>query len=103
MGASLNLTVRASVDSKEFIKHFSIVEMCAKHDVSYPKETLEFFDGAIDDGPLDDYDPEYVVERLSDGAEMKVITKRDFHDNKITLNVKDIPKGADKIIVQLSY
>lgn len=100
MGVSLNLTVRASVDSKEFKKHFSIVKMCAEHGVSYPKETLEFFEESIDGESIDEYDPEYVIERLSDGIEMKVVTKTDYNNSKITLNVKDIPEGADKIIVE---
>ena len=100
---SYNIHVKAYSDntSKEYQKHLNAVKFCIDNDLSYPKETYEYFKGAICGDNLDDYDNEYVLEYIENGFEIDLQTVED-DQHSIILNVKDIPKDAKKIIIDYS-
>ena len=47
MSVSLNATAYSSKESKEFQKHYNAVKFCIENELSFPKETSEFFKGKL--------------------------------------------------------
>ncbi len=102
MGASLSVTAYSSTESKEFQKHFKAVVFCIENDLSFPKETSEFFKGKVHGGDLEDYSKEYILDNIKNGVVVDLpFEETDNYCEKI-IKVSDIPKDADKIIVTLS-
>ena len=55
MSTTINVTAYSGKQSKEFQKHYKAVKFCIENDLSYPKETSEFFKGKIYNLNLEDY------------------------------------------------
>lgn len=101
MSCSIHVKAYSDNTSKEYQKHLKAVKFCIENKLSYPKETSDYFKGAIEsDGDLEDYDSEYVLEYIENGFELDLPLEED--QCSAVLNVKDIPKDAKKIIIEYS-
>lgn len=98
---SVDMTMRAYAgkNSKEFKKHFNAVKFCIKNELSYPKETSEFFKGKVDGGDLEDHQEGFLLDEIKNGIEI------DFHfedgGHEIRIKTSDIPKEVDEIVITL--
>jgi hypothetical protein len=101
MGASICVQGFSSKDNPDFQKHFKAVKFCIENDLSYPKETVEFFKGKIDGDNLDDFSRDYIVDRIKEGVpvELKFENSGDNYYEK-RIKVSEIPEGTDIIIVK---
>lgn len=99
---SISLYVRGYTgkENKEFQKHYNAVKFCIENELSYPKETSEFFKGKIEDGDLEDYSRDYLLEKIENGLEIELEIKVDENYYKV-INVKDIPKECEQIIIEV--
>ena len=102
MSVSLNVKAYLSKESKEFQKHFNAVKFCIENELSYPKETSEFFKGKINGDDLEDISNEYILEHIKNGVEVPLKTTGDKWGNEIRIKVSEIPSGVDEIVVKLS-
>ena len=98
----MNVKAFAGKNSEEFQKHYKIVAFCIENKVSYPKETSDFFKGTLDGDNLEDFNNDYVLEKIKNGIEIDFKKTRDGYGNEIRFNVSDIPHGVDEIVVTLS-
>lgn len=98
----MNVKAFAGKNSEEFQKHYKIVVFCIENKVSYPKETSDFFKGTLDGDNLEDFNDDYVLEKIKNGIEIDFKKTRDGYGSEIRFNVSDIPHGVDEIVVTLS-
>ena len=98
---SMSIKAVSSKNNKEFQRHFKSVQFCIENDLSFPKETSEFFEGKVAGDNLDDIKREYIIDYIKDGIEVDLeTTGNDFCELRI--KVSDIPKEVDEIIITLS-
>ena len=103
MSVSVNVRAFAGKNSKEFVKHYKAVMFCIENQLSYPKETFEFFRGKVGGGDLDDYTPEGILEYIKNGIEVDLITSGEVeYGEGMRIKVSDIPKEVDEIIISMS-
>ncbi len=102
MSLSLNVTAYSSKESKEFQKHYNAVKFCIENELSFPKETSEFFKGKIGGDNLEDVKPEAIVKYIENGVSMPIPLEYSDNQSKIYIRVKEIPVGCDLILVSLS-
>jgi hypothetical protein len=102
MSTSINVTAYSSTENKEFQKHFKAVKFCIENELSFPKETSEFFKGKLSGNNLEDIDPDYIIKYIENGVERKLKTTNDQHENEIRIKVSEIPKEVDLIIIKLA-
>lgn len=95
----LKISAYSGKESKEFQKHYKAVQFCIEHELSYPKETSEFFKGKLNGDNLEDIAPEYVLKYIENGVQMKM--EVEYERKKVFIRVKEIPVGCDTIIVEL--
>jgi len=72
MSVSLNVTAYSSKESKEFQKHYNAVKFCVENELSFPKETSEFFKGKIGGNNLEDVKPETIIKYIENGVAMSI-------------------------------
>ncbi len=101
MGASLSVKAFYGKNSKEFKKHYSAIQFCIENELSFPKETQEFFKGKIDGGNLDDYKREYVIEYIKNGVEVDIEYEQPSY-YEIRIKVSELPTVAEEIIIRLN-
>lgn len=99
MSTSLSIKAYSSKQSKEYQKHYKAVQFCVENELSYPKETSEFFKGKIGGFDLEDYSIDYILEKIENGVEVPLIGMTGDSWNGIKIKVSDIPAGVDEIIV----
>mgnify|MGYP003442297048 CR=1 FL=1 len=102
MSVSLNVTAYSSKESKEFQKHYNAVIFCIENELSFPKETSEFFKGKLGGDDLEDISNEYILEHIQNGVEVPLKTTGDKWGNEIRIKVSEIPSSVDEIVVKLS-
>ena len=68
MSVSLNATAYSSKESKEFQKHYNAVKFCIENELSFPKETSDFFKGKIGGDNLEDVKPEAIIKHIENGV-----------------------------------
>lgn len=102
MSTSLSVKAYSGKNSPEFQKHYNAVKFCVENELSFPKETSEFFRGKVEGGDLEDYTPEYALEIIQDGVEVPLVSTAHFLGNEIRIKVSDIPSIVDEIVVRLS-
>jgi hypothetical protein len=102
MSVSLGVNAYSSTESKEFQKHFSAVKFCIENQLSFPKETNEFFKGKLEGSDLEDIDVDHIIEYIENGVEVPLKTTADQWGNEIRIKVSEIPLEADLIIIKLS-
>jgi hypothetical protein len=101
MSTSISIRAVASTESKEFQKHFKAVQFCIENDLSFPKETTEFFKGKVGGDDLDVIRRDCIINYIKDGVEVKLKIISDNSWEK-RIKVSDIPKEVDEIIITLS-
>lgn len=102
MSVSLNVTAYSSKESKEFQKHYNAVKFCIENELSFPKETSDFFKGKIGGDNLEDVKPEAIIKYIENGVSMPIPLEYSDNQSKIYIRVKEIPVGCDLILVSLS-
>lgn len=103
MSVSVSVKALAGKESPEFKKHLKAVIFCIENNLSYPKETSEFFKGKCGGDNLEDIKKECVLEYIQDGVEVPLKKTGSSHEGTIRIQVADIPKEADEIVITLSY
>lgn len=100
MSTSLNVKGYSDKNNPEFLKHLEAVEFCIERNLSFPKETSEFFKGKVGGEDLEDIRNECIMDYIENGIEIpiKMQTKR----NEIRIKVSDIPKEVVELIFTLS-
>ena len=99
MSVSLNVTAYSSKESKEFQKHYNAVKFCIENELSFPKETSDFFKGKIGGDNLEDIQPTSILKFIENGVEMKM--PLEYENETVFIRVKEIPVGCDLIIAKL--
>lgn len=102
MGLSLNVKAYSGKESKEFQKHFNAVKFCIENELSYPKETSEFFKGKVEEEDLEDFSSAVVLQYIQNGIQIPLKTHGDKFGNEIRIKVSEIPSCVDEIVVELS-
>jgi hypothetical protein len=100
MSVSLNVTAYSSKESKDFQKHFNAVKFCIENELSFPKETSEFFKGKVCGDDLEDINSDAILKYIENGVQMKM--PLEYENGKVFIRVKEIPVGCDLIIAELS-
>ena len=100
MSVSLNVTAYSSKESKDFQKHFNAVKFCIENELSFPKETSEFFKGKVCGDDLEDINSDAILKHIENGVQMKI--PLEYENGKVFIRVKEIPVGCDLIIAELS-
>jgi len=100
MSTSLTVTAYSSKESKEFQKHYKAVIFCIENELSFPKETSEFFKGKIGGDNLEDIKPDSILKHIENGIEIKM--PFEYENGQVFIRVKEIPIGCDVIIARLS-
>jgi hypothetical protein len=100
MSASLNIKAYSDKNNPEFKKHLEAVEFCIERNLSFPKETSEFFKGKVGGEDLEDIRSECILDYIENGVEIPLVTIR--QRNEIILKTVDIPKEVVEIRVTLS-
>lgn len=101
MSVSLNATAYSSKESKEFQKHYNAVKFCIENELSFPKETSDFFKGKIGGDDLEDIKSESILRYLENGIEVEMYF-RYCSASEVQINVSEIPKEVDLIVVKLT-
>jgi len=102
MSVSINIQAFAGKNSEEFQKHYKAVKFCIENELSYPKETSEFFKGKVGCDDLEDIEPSSILKYIENGVKIPLKTTGDGYGNEIRFNVSDIPNGVDEILISLS-
>lgn len=76
---------------------------CIENDLSYPKETSEFFKGKCGGDNLEDIKKECILDYIQDGVEIPLDTHRNLKTKETIIKVSEIPKEVDEIVVKISY
>ena len=100
MGVSLSATAYLSKESKEFQKHYSAVKFCIEKELSFPKETTEFFRGKIDGEDLEDIKPDSILDYLGNGVSVNMHFEY-LSEYEVQIKVSEIPSGVDLIVVKM--
>ena len=101
MSTSLNAVAYSSKENPEFKKNLEAVKFCIQNHLSFPKETSEFFKGKLAGDDLEDINPDSILKYIENGVEVDM-TFRYFKSSEVHINVSEIPKEAEVIIVKLS-
>lgn len=100
MGATISIEAYSGKESEEFKKHLKAVKFCIENDLSYPKETSEFFKGKVSDGyGLEDITRDSILEYIENGVSVPLKTHGDENGNEIRIKISDIPSEVDEIVV----
>ena len=104
MSVDISIKAYSGKNNPEFQKHYKAVQFCVENDLSYPKETSEFFRGKIDGDDLEDYEIDYIEDYIKDGIEVPLKfeeNEADVYGYVYRIKVSDIPKEVDEIVVKL--
>lgn len=101
MSTSLNATAYSSKDNPEFQKHYNAVKFCIENQLSFPKETSEFFKGKLGGDDLEDIKPEAILGYLENGVSVEM-PFRYFRGSEVHIKVSEIPKEVSLIVVKLA-
>jgi hypothetical protein len=98
---SVTVVVKAYSDKNnpEFQKHLKAVKFCLENDLSFPRETSEFFQGKVDGGDLEDFKTECILEMVENGVEVPLKIIGTINEG-IVINVGDISKEVSTIVVK---
>ncbi len=107
MSVSLHVTGYSGKDSPEFQKHLKAVRFCIENELSFPKETEEFFKGKVDgEYDLDDIEPSELLGCIENGVVVDLFETKalDWEDGGYSCRIKvsEIPPHVDTIVVSLS-
>jgi hypothetical protein len=103
MSASISIEAYSGKDSPEFLKHYKAVKFCIDNELSYPKETSEFFKGKIFGDDIEDFNnDDSLLKYIENGVQVD-LPLIELSDYEYKIMVSDIPKHVDEIFVKLSY
>lgn len=101
MSRYVDITAYSGKGSKEFQKHFNAVNFCIENNLSFPKETSEFFKGKFNGDSLEDFNKDAIIHMIENGIEVPLILNTDKHGDEIRLKVLDIPLEAEELVIRL--
>lgn len=99
----LDVKAYSGKGSKDFQKHYNAVKFCIENELSYPKETSEFFKGKINGDDLEDIKPSAILKEIENGIEVPLKMKTGGEYGQIIIKVSDIPSSVDEIIVSVDF
>lgn len=102
MSVSIEIKAFTGKDSEEFKKHFKAVKFCLENELSYPKETSEFFKSRLDGNDLEDIVKKYIISYIKNGVQVPLKIQSDEYGYEKRIKVSEIPKEVDEIIIKLS-
>jgi hypothetical protein len=102
MSAFIHIAGYSDKNNPEFQKHLKAVKFCIENDLSYPKETDEFFKGKIQGGDLNDTTYGHVLSYIENGIEVDLSNNiEEIGCEQYRIKLSGIPKEVDEIIVEL--
>lgn len=103
MSPYLSVKAFSSKNNPGFLKHLGAVKFCIKNELSFPKETSEFFKGKVDGMDLEEIRPDCILEYIENGIELDLPYGYgdDGTQNEIYIKVSEMPKDADLIKISL--
>lgn len=102
MSTTLSVKGYSTIESKEFQKHFNAVKFCIENELSFPKETSDFFKGKVSGENLEDISRDYIIGYIKNGIEIPLPIIGGTFDNEKKIIVSEIPKEVDSIIISFS-
>lgn len=99
---SISLSIKAYSDktNPEFKKHLKAVEFCVENNLSFPKETTEFFKGKVDGSDLESIIPEAIVSYIENGVEVPFVFTT-LNRVEARIKVADIPDEVVELIIKI--
>ena len=101
MSTSLTVKAYSTKDNKEFNKHLNAVKFCLENELSFPKETSEFFKGKLGGDDLEDIKRNCILIYLENGIEVPLNVDARYQD-RIIIKVSEIPLNVDEIVISIS-
>lgn len=102
MSLSINIDGLSDKSNPEFAKHLKVVEFCIANEVSYPKETSEFFKGQVHGEDIDDIVPsQEVIDVIKDGLVVEIHDAMATEAGRFYIQVDKLPKSVSVIRVSL--
>ena len=102
MSISLNVLAYISAENLELKKHYEAVKFCIERNLTFPKETSEFFKGKIEKNNLEYFNEDYILNYINQGIKMPIKTSYNPYGDETIIKVSDIPKEAEQIIITYS-
>jgi len=102
MGRSISVQAYAGRNSKIFQKHHAAVKFCVENELSFPKETSEFFKGKVGGDNLEDLTTSAILEYIENGVEVGMPMDGDEHGYEYTIDVSAIPPEVDHIVIKMN-
>jgi hypothetical protein len=102
MSISLSIKGYSTTENKQFQKHFNAVKFCIENELSFPKETSEFFKNSIDGCSLEDFSNKYIIQHIQNGLEVPLNINYDPYGYEVKIKVSEIPSDVDLIIVRIN-
>ena len=100
MSTTLSVKAFSCKENKEFLKHYNAVKFCIENELSYPKETSDFFKGKICGNDLEDIKNEYILQYIENGLEIDMEYNK-INPYEIHIKVSEIPTDAEILIIKL--
>lgn len=85
----------------EFQKHFESVQFCIERELSFPKETVEFFKGKIEEEDLESFNRKDLLDKIRYGFDVKIPQHYNKSIGQIWINTKDIPSYVSELCIKL--
>lgn len=100
MSVCLHFKAYSSPDNPEFKKHYNAVKFCIENELSFPKETSEFFRGKVDTCNLEDMNRDFILEIIENGVEVPVVHSN-YNYHEIRIKTSDIPSNVSELVIKL--
>ncbi len=97
MSTSISVKAYSGKGSKEFQKHLGAVKYCIENELSFPKETSEFFKGKVAGDDLEDINPSSILQYIENGVQVPF--GMTISNGAIRIKVSDIPASVDEIVI----
>lgn len=100
MSITLSIVGLSEQKNPLFQKHLKAVEFCIENELSFPKETSEFFKGRVHGEDLESYRPEVLLNHIRNGVKVRIPTSENGQFGRI-IDLSNIPEGVDSILIEI--
>ncbi len=100
MSVYLSVNGYMGKNNSEFKKHYNAVKFCIENELSFPKETSEFFKGKVGGEDLEDYHYGNLLSYIKNGVKIDLKFEEE-EDYRVIINVRDIPSECDQIVIEI--
>ena len=102
MSTSISIKAYSSTENQIFQKHLKAVKFCIENELSFPKETSEFFKGKLGGDNLEDFKPTSILRYIENGVEVPIkVRSLGFNGCEYEIKTSDIPSEVNVIKITL--